>query len=144
MCNRKAFYKNWSDHQGAKYGHRGGHARRKFWKEKFKAAFHQPPVNVEELDDKYVLYLYAPGLEKADFLIATIDYTLSISVEKQNTDTKTWRRQEYSFSNFKRQFELNDKVDKTAINATYEQGVLMVTLPKLEGSETARQEIQIA
>lgn len=142
MCNR-AYYKNWKQHSGAK-GHYG-HPAKKYWKERFKAAFNSPPVNVEEDDDKYILHLYAPGYEKSDFLIATIDKTLKISVEKIENEEKTqWRRQEYAPKGFTRQFELNDKVDTSAITAKYENGVLIVSLPKLEGFETSRQEIQIA
>ncbi len=144
MCNRNAFYKEWKHHPGAKYGRRGHHPGKKFWKEKLKSAFNYPPINVKELDDKYVLHVYAPGLEKSDFLIATIDNTLSISVEQKEADQTKWKRQEYFFKGFKRQFELNEKVDKFDISATYEKGVLIISLPKLEGFETARQEIQIA
>ncbi len=143
MCNR-AYYKKWKHHSGAKYGGHYGHPAKKFWKERFKAALNYPPVNVQEEDDKYILYLYAPGYEKNDFLIATIDNTLKISAEKlENEEQTAWRRQEYSPKGFKRQFELNDKVDLSAITAKYENGVLIVSLPKLEEFETSRQEIQI-
>jgi HSP20 family molecular chaperone IbpA len=45
---------------------------------------------------------------------------------------------------FERKFELNDKIDKTAIAANYENGILIVSLPKLEGHEIERQAIEIA
>ncbi len=144
MCNRKAFYKNWDHHASSKFRNHEGRSGKRFWKEKFRAAFSHPPVNVQETDDQYVLYLYAPGLEKTDFLIATVDETLSISVEKKTDEQKIWRRKEYATGGFKRQFELNEKVDKTTISAKYEKGVLEVTLPKLEGFETARQKVEIA
>ena len=89
MCNRRAYYKNWQHHPMAKHRGRGDHPGRKYWKEKFNATFNYPPVNVEEQDDQYVLHLYAPGFEKKDFLIATIDHTLSISVEKKEQDETT-------------------------------------------------------
>ncbi len=143
MCHRKAFY-----HPGAhasmeafKRSRRG--KARKYWKEQFKQSMSQPPVNVLEEDGQFLLHLYAPGFNKEDFLIATIDNTLSISVDAKEDDN-TWKRQEYVAKSFKRRFELSDKVDKEAISAKYENGVLIVTLPKLEGMETTRQEIQIA
>ncbi len=144
MCNRKAFYKNWNDHHAAKSRSHGRHHGKQFWKEKFRSALNQPPVNVEELDDKYVLSLFAPGLEKKDFLIATLDNTLSISVDKKEKDNSNLKRQEYAPGDFKRQFDLSEKVNKEDISAKYENGVLIVTLPKLEGFETTRQEINIA
>jgi len=144
MCNNRAYYKSWKHHPGSRFKGHYDHPAKKFWKERFKSAFNYPPVNVREFDDKYILYLYASGYEKSDFLIATIDSTLKITVEKQSDEERIeWRRQEYSPKGFKRQFELNDKVDVSGITGKYEDGVLILTLPKLEGFETSRQEIQI-
>lgn len=142
MCNRKAFYQNWDQAQMSKFRKHRKHRAKQFWKEKLQQSFAHPPVNVLEEDDKFVLHVYAPGLNKSDFLIATIDNTLSISVENKPEETN-WKRQEFAQQNFKRQFELSDKVDKEAIKASYENGVLIVTLPKLEGAETSRQEIEV-
>ena len=146
MCKTRAFHKHWNQHHSNKFENYGGHQRRKRkqWKENFKASFNTPPANVLELDDKYELYLFAPGYEKSDFLIALIDQTLSISVERKQEEDKTWKRQEYIQKGFVRQFELNDKIDKSAIEAKYENGVLILSLPKLEGFETDRQEILVA
>jgi HSP20 family protein len=143
MCHRKAFY-----HPGAQASleafKRSRHGRgRKFWKDQFRASMQNPPANVLEENDQYLLHLYAPGFSKEDFLIATIDNTLSISLEVSEDHT-AWKRQEYSPQSFKRQFDLSEKIKKDAISAKYEDGVLIVTLPKLEGMETSRQEIQIA
>ena len=98
---------------------------------------------MRELDDKYELYLYAPGYEKSDFIIALIDDRLSISVKEKKEEAGNWRRQEFTQREFVRQFELSEKVDKSAIEAKYENGVLILNLPKLEGHETSRQEIEI-
>jgi len=144
MCNRTAYYKSRNHHTAARFKNHCGYSGRKFWAEKFKTNLNQPPVNVEESDDKYSLFLYAPGFEKTDFLIATVDNTLSISVEKKTEEQNAWRRQEYVPQSFKRQFELDEKVDKTTISAKYENGVLEITLPKLEGFETTRQKVEIA
>ena len=144
MCNRTAFYKHWNHHHANKFRSHGEHPRRRAWKENFRAAFKSPPANVRELDDKYELYLFAPGFEKDDFLIALLDQTLSISVEIKKEDQENWKRQEYIPRGFTRQFELNEKIDKSAIAAKYENGVLILSLPKLEGFETERQEITVA
>ena len=80
---------------------------------------------------------------KNDFKIGLTDDVLSISVEKKEETTENWKRQEYTPRGFVRQFELNDKINKEAIGGKYENGVLILTLPKLEGFETARHEIEI-
>jgi len=144
MCNRTAFHKHWNHHQADKFRRYGEHPGRKTRKENFRAGFSTPPANVRELDEKYELHLFAPGFVKKDFLIALIDQNLSISVDDKKEDQGTWRRQEYVPKGFVRQFELNEKIDKSAIEAKYENGVLIVSLPKLEGFETERQEVEVA
>jgi HSP20 family protein len=144
MYNRRAFHKNWNHNNADKYRNCGGHPLKKAWKESFKAALNNPPANVKELDDRYELHLFAPGYEKSDFVIALKDKNLSISVENKKDTEQNWKRQEYTPKGFLRQFALNDKIDKAAILAKYENGVLIISLPKLEGHETSRQEIAIA
>lgn len=143
MYNKRAIYKQMAQHRSDNFSSCGGHRRKKAWKEKFAASFNTPPANVRELDDKYELHLFAPGLEKSDFIIALIDHVLSITVKEKTDDNGNWKRLEYSLNGFVRQFELSEKVDKTAIEAKYEKGVLIVSLAKLEGFETTRQEIEI-
>ena len=144
MYNKRAFHRHWSQNQSDNFRTCGEHPGKKVWKEKFRAAFNHPPANVKELDDKYELHLFAPGFEKSDFLIALIDQVLSISVNDKKEDKESWNRQEHVSKGFVRQFELNEKIDKSAIQAKYEDGVLLVSLRKLEGFESNRQEIKIA
>ncbi len=122
----------------------GEHPLKKAWKEHQRASFSTPPANVKELDESYELHLFAPGFEKHDFVIALTDNHLSITVDKkEEASAGNWKRQEYTPKGFVRQFELNDKIDKSAIKGRYENGVLIVNLPKLEGFETSRHEIEI-
>ncbi len=104
-----------------------------------------PKINVQELDDRYELFVYAAGYSKSDFKIHLSDNTLTIAVDKIANDLADydWRRQEFRPRKFERQFELNDKIDKASIAAKYEDGVLKVTLAKLEGFERARREVEI-
>lgn len=144
MCNRKVFKKRWSNHRTDKFRPQGGPARRMAWEESFKFGFNTPPANVLELDDQFELHLFAPEYEKSDFLIALIDQTLSISVkDKEDEEQRNWKRQEYRPNGFVRQFDLNERIDKAAIEAKYDKGVLRINLPKLEGFETKRQEIEV-
>ena len=143
MYNKRAFYNQMKQHKANQYGGCHTHPRKRAWRSKFNASFNYPPANVRELDDKYELYLYAPGYEKSDFIIALIDDRLSISVKEKKKEEGNWRRQEYSQREFVREFALSEKVDKSAIVAKYENGVLILSIPKLEEFETSRQEIEI-
>ena len=95
-----------------------------------------PSVNVEEHDTHFLMALAAPGLEKSDFNINVENDYLTISAEKkteneEKTEDKFTRR-EFNYSSFKRTFQLDEKIKQEAITASYENGVLNITLPKKE------------
>jgi len=140
MCSKRGYRNHWNQHPLSSY-HR--YSRKKAWKENFKAALNSPPANVKEADDKYELYLFAPGFEKGDFTISVTDQTLSISVERKTEETESWKRKEFAPQSFERKFDLGEKIDVTNIAAKYENGVLILTLPKLAGFETKRQKITV-
>jgi len=105
-----------------------------------------PPVNVREHDDKYELFVYAPGLVKEAFQIAVADGVLIIKTDlhkEEEKDNQFWRRQEFSPGGFKRRFELPEGTDSTNIGATYENGVLLITLPKLEDFHIQRRKVEV-
>ena len=97
--------------------------------------FSLPAVNVLENEATFELHLAAPGLEKTDFTLNVHEKTLTISAEKKNVEAEAkphFSRKEFDFSTFKRAFTLPKSVDVDNIMATYTNGVLHVTLPKLE------------
>jgi HSP20 family protein len=94
-----------------------------------------PSVNVMEHDTHYELDLAAPGLSKEDFNINIEQDHLVISAEKQTENEEKnnrFTRREFSYGSFKRSFHLDDLINREKITATYQDGVLKVTLPKKE------------
>lgn len=96
-----------------------------------------PAINVIENEKDYRIELAAPGMSKEDFNIKLDeDNNLVISMEKKNEnkeeDKKNGRylRREFSYSKFQQTMILPDDVDKDAISASVEHGVLTVDLPK--------------
>jgi len=93
-----------------------------------------PSVNVIENETNFQMELAAPGLEKSDFNIHVENDNLVISVEKKSEKEETekgkFTRREFNFSAFKRSFHLDEKINREGISATYENGVLRITLPK--------------
>ncbi len=104
-----------------------------------------PPINVKELDDRYEIFLVAPGLKREDFNISLVENEMTILVNNKEKEAKEagviWRRKEFSFGRFQRRFELNEKIDLASIKAKYGDGILHLTLLKLEGEETNRKDI---
>ena len=126
--------------------HRRHQAKKRWWKNKFMNAFGYPPSSVEEFDDRYEILFYAAGYTKEDFQVEIRDNTLIVTGKKVEAEVEDrFRQRPWNFKpgNFERRFELNEKIDKDAITAKYEEGILKVTLKKLAGSETFRQDIDI-
>jgi HSP20 family protein len=77
--------------------------------------------------------LAVPGMEKEDFKIDVGGNILTISAEKEENKEekdKRYNRREYNYSSFSRSFTLPDEVKQENIQATYENGVLALLLPK--------------
>ncbi len=97
--------------------------------------FTQPSVNIKETEDNFDIEVAAPGLTKEQFNIDVEDNVLTISAEQksENEDSNdNYTRREFSYSSFKRSFNLPDTIQDDAIEAKYEDGVLRLTLPKKE------------
>ncbi|MEM6724532.1 MAG: Hsp20/alpha crystallin family protein [Bacteroidota bacterium] len=113
-----------------------------FFHSNFGDLFHEAPVlksrpliNIKEDDNGYGIELAAPGLDKGDFNVSVDKDILSISVDRKSetTDKKdNYTRKEFSYQSFKRSFHLPETVDASGIDAKYENGVLLVVLPKKE------------
>jgi HSP20 family protein len=94
-----------------------------------------PNVNISEDKNGYSLDVAAPGLHKKDFKIEVNGNVLTISAEKeQNKEEKeeNYTRQEYNYSSFSRAFTLPEDVVQDKIDATYDGGILKLSLPKNE------------
>ena len=101
--------------------------------------FALPPANIAEEQKHFRIDLAVPGYNKSDFNIELDENMLHISMkqnedqeEKENQDQNNYIRREFGFEGFCRSFRLSEKVDKDKIKAKYENGILMITIPKKE------------
>ncbi len=106
-----------------------------------------PSVNVAETEDAYTLEVAAPGKAKDDFEISISNGLLSIRSETEETNEekeKNYTRQEYSFNSFERSFSLPENANVEDVQASYQDGVLSVVIPKKSPGEAAVTKIEIA
>lgn len=109
-----------------------------------------PAVNIKETDDSFNVEVAAPGKSKEDFNIELDNDVLTISSEEKRENETTenngrFTRKEFSYSTFKRAFGLPETVDSAKISASYNNGVLEITLPKKEEAKVqAKRMIEIA
>ncbi|HKJ05891.1 MAG TPA: Hsp20/alpha crystallin family protein [Flavobacteriaceae bacterium] len=95
-----------------------------------------PSINIKDNKNEYIVEMAAPGMKKEDFNIEIHNNVLTIKSEtkfEENKEEENYTRKEFSYQSFQRSFNLNDKVvDDEKIKATYEDGILSLTIPKKE------------
>jgi HSP20 family protein len=94
-----------------------------------------PAANIVENKDHYEVSLAAPGMKKDDFSIDVEGNVLTISAEKEEKKEEKderYSRKEFSYTSFSRSFTLPEWVNKDKIDASYDNGLLRLHLPKTE------------
>jgi len=93
-----------------------------------------PSVNIKESNDAFTVEVAAPGFDKSDFKLELNHDLLTISSEKQmENETKEdeqFTRREFSYQAFTRTFTLPNTVEEDKIKATYDNGILKISIPK--------------
>ncbi|MBK5215103.1 MAG: Hsp20/alpha crystallin family protein, partial [Flavobacteriaceae bacterium] len=110
--------------------------------------FSIPAINIIENFPNFVVELAAPGLQKEDFTIEVEEDTLKIASKKveekkEETDSQ-FKRREFNYKSFERSFKLPENIKTEDIQANYENGVLRVTLPKMEEKKALKKMVEIS
>ena len=109
--------------------------------------YNRPAANIIENEKDFMIELAVPGMKKDDFKISLEDDILSINVEQKEVDEKdekNYTRREFRYDGFCRSFSLPETVDQDKIKADYKNGILSLTLPKMEEAKIKGREIKIS
>jgi HSP20 family protein len=104
-----------------------------------------PDVDVAETDKEYRVTAELPGLSKDDIEISLEEGTLTISGEKREEkkeEKENYWRTERSYGSFVRRIPLPTGVNEDAVEASFKDGVLTITLPKTEETRGKKVEIK--
>lgn len=104
-------------------------------------------VNIHESKDGYHIEVNAAGRSKEDFKIQLEKGTLTISYDKKEEakdETYKTLKREFSFESFTRSFTIDNNIDVEKIAAKYENGILLVYLPKKEEVKIFPKQISIS
>ena len=134
------FFDMHSDFRNGIHRHGGWLDRFPYTGEKDTGPSFTPTVDVEETSDAFMMSADLPGLNEDDIEIEITDKTLSISGERiltrnplqQDDSNGRVNRTERRFGRFMRAFTIPDTVNSDEITADYSNGVLVLTLPKVE------------
>jgi HSP20 family protein len=94
-----------------------------------------PAVDVLDNERAYVLKVEVPGLKPEDIELSLDKNVLTLKGERkyeQETERQGYRRVERRYGSFARAFVLPEGAQGNAIEATVQDGVLSVTIPKAE------------
>jgi HSP20 family protein len=100
-----------------------------------------PPMDLVEAEDHFVLKADLPGLAEDDVAIEVQDNVLTVSGERKTEHERKERgfyRLERSFGRFSRSLTLPEGVNTEGIKASFDKGVLEVTIPKPEARKPQR------
>ncbi|HWC72729.1 MAG TPA: Hsp20/alpha crystallin family protein [Gemmatimonadales bacterium] len=105
-----------------------------------------PPVDIFEDSNEIRIMAELPGVQPADVKISLEGNVLSIHGHKQQVAeerTERVHRYERTYGQFERTFTLPASVDPNTIKATYDVGVLTVTLPKMERARPRQIQVEV-
>lgn len=105
-----------------------------------------PMVDVTETADAILVKAEVPGMDAKDIEIKIEGDTLSMRGEKKSEKDekgKTFHRVERTFGSFYRAFRLPAEVKVDAVKAVCRNGVLEVTLPKVEAAKAREVKIDV-
>ncbi|MFP4227214.1 MAG: Hsp20/alpha crystallin family protein [Salinivenus sp.] len=94
-----------------------------------------PRTDLTETEEAYHIHLDLPGMRKEDLKINYQDSELTVSGERtsdRSGNEAEYVRVERPFGHFYRSFTLPQTVHADKISATYEHGVLTISVPKTE------------
>jgi HSP20 family protein len=101
------------------------------------------PMDLYKVDDHYVLTADLPGVDPGSVDVNVDHGTLTLTAHRsaRSDDGVQWLANERFSGTYRRQLSLGDGIDTTKIAATYENGVLTVTIPLAERAKPRRIEV---
>lgn len=107
------------------------------------SAVYVPRVDIWEQDDKLVLLVDMPGVNKDGLDIQFEDRTLTIHGKVDNRHQEaSFIGGEYGIGDFYRTFTIGESIEPSGIEAELKQGVLTLHLPKSEAARPRRIKVQ--
>ncbi len=105
-----------------------------------------PPVDIYEDQHSLVLKLEVPGIRQEDLDVRVENQTLTVKGERKfekEEKEENFHRIERRYGSFSRSFTLPQTVDAGAVKASYEHGVLAISLAKKEAAKPKQVKVEI-
>ena len=102
------------------------------------AVFWLPAIEISETMDKVIVRAELPGLEAKDVAVSMSGDLLTIKGEKKQEEEEKDEHFHYAeryYGSFQRSARLPVSVEVDKVEATFNRGILKITLPKVAGAE---------
>ena len=102
-----------------------------------------PVVDIFENENEFILIANLPGVERSNIQVKLDDKSLIIfgRINFEEAVNRKYILNEKEIGNYYRSFNISDSIDKEKINARYDNGQLILTLPKHEKVKPRKIEI---
>jgi len=104
-----------------------------------------PVVDIYETDKKVIIKVELPGMTKSDIVIEINENNLVLKGERKfqkDVREENYHCIERSYGTFSRSFALPDTVDRDHVTANFLEGILEITIPKIESAKPKQIEIE--
>jgi HSP20 family protein len=93
-----------------------------------------PASDIYETEDEYIMTVNMPGVARNEVQVKVVDESLIVfgRINYEEIVNKEYILNENELGNFYRKFKTSDSIDKEKITARYDNGQLIVNLPKSE------------
>lgn len=94
-----------------------------------------PACDIEANENNFLISVDLPGLKREDIEVEVNEDTLTVSgyrKEEKRSEESGWIKSERFTGKFLRAFSLGEAVDAKGIQASYEEGVLKLQIPRVK------------
>lgn len=105
-----------------------------------------PSIDLREADKEFVVEAELPGMDEKDVSVTLSNGVLTLKGEKKSEreeKKEDYHLMERNYGSFHRSFQLGDVVDPDKVSATFDKGVLKITLAKRAEAAKAEKKIPI-
>jgi HSP20 family protein len=102
------------------------------------------PLDVREVENGYEIHAQVPGFKPEEVDVTFSEGVLGIQAQhSEQSEEKSggWLRREVAYGNYQRSIQLPGDVKEEDISASFENGILTVTVPKVPRQQPKRIEI---
>jgi len=97
-----------------------------------------PVLDFSETKESFLMKMEVPGIDSKDIKVSLQDHVLTISGERKKEEEEKderFYRLERSYGTFTRSIRLPMAVDEKKVNAIFKDGVLSISIPKVEAGK---------